>query len=164
MNRPQPNTKKYKILLGALISIIVLCLALPAILRIWWLYAITVLIVGICIYAIYIFTNNYKNQVVEKKLCDCITLKEIFDLNKISAELGVNSAKTRGLIDRCFKKGYLDDYFRVGEAIRKKTDGQNDVLSVNAKKSPRRCNHCGAVANYYENEKAVCIYCGNIID
>ena len=166
MKLTEPDVEKYKrtvIILGA---IILGCIILPPILH-WLIYIAALPVAVVCGYLIYRVVLEYREQSDAKKLYDCVVVKELTGVEKIAKELGWNNAKTRGVIDFCVKKGFLDGYIRVGEELRKTGESEKEkdvVATLTSKKSARKCNHCGGVAEYYEGEKAVCVYCGNVID
>ena len=160
-----PDAEKHKRILIILSSIIIGCLFVPIVFPL--LYIISIPGAGVCGYLIYSFSYKFKEQADAKKLYDCVTVKEICNIDKISKDLGWDNHKTRGVLDYCVKKGYLDDYIRVGEELRKKNDEEDAVgvaTTLSSKKSARKCPHCGGVAEYYEDQKVTCIYCGNVIE
>ena len=166
MKITEPDAEKYKRTLIILGAIILGCIFLPPILH-WLIYILALPVAGVCCYLIYRCVLEYREQADAKKVYDCITVKGICNVNGIAKELGWTNAKTRGVLDFCFKKEYLQDYIRVGDELRKTENSAEDVaaaVTATTKKSARKCPHCGGVAEYNEGEKATCIYCGNVIE
>lgn len=164
MKLPQQDAEKRKKVIIVLLIIIIADFLLPLIISLW-LYLIFIPIAVFCGYLIYRFYHDYCEFSDAKKLCDCVIEKEIKNIENIAKTLGWSNAKTRRITDFCFKKEYLDRFFRVGDELIKKIDGKDgEVTYENAVKSPRKCNHCGAVSEYPKKGVAICTYCGNIID
>ena len=159
-----PDAEKHKRILIILGLIIIGCLFVPIIFPL--LYIVSIPVAGGCGYLIYSFSYKFKEQSDAKKLYDCVTVKGICNIDKISKELGWNNHKTRGVLDFCVKKSYLDDYIRVGENLRKKNydvDELGVATALSSKKVAKKCPHCGGVAEYSDDENSVCVYCGNVI-
>lgn len=164
MKLPQQDTAKRKKLIIVLLITIIANFLLPLIISMW-LYLVSIPFAAFCGYLIYRFYLDYHEFTDAKKLCDCVIEKELKKVGDIAKILGWSSARTRRVVEFCFKKGYLDEYFRVGEEICKKDERQDgDILKASAKKSARKCSHCGGVAEYCEGKQVVCVYCGNIIE
>lgn len=164
MKLPQQDAEKRKKFIIVLLVIIIADYLLPLIMSLW-LYLIFIPIAAFCGYMIYRFYLDYREFADAKKLCDCVIEKEIKKIGDIAKILGWSSAKTRKTTDFCFKKGYLDGFFLMGDELKKAIDGKGGEMTCeNAVKSPRKCNHCGAVSEYPQKGVAICRYCGNIID
>ena len=149
------NAEKHKKKIIVLSVVTVICAVL----------VVTIPLAVLCGFFIYKENLDYRELSDAKKLYDCVTVGEIHTVKGISSELGWKIPKTRNVLDFCMKNHYLDDYVRVGEELRKNDEGQEfDISGISAKKTAKKCSHCGGVAEYYEGETAVCIYCGGIID
>jgi hypothetical protein len=164
MKIPQPNEEKYKKILITLGIIIAACIFLPMIIS-PLIYLISVLIIIGCGYLIYRYCLEYAEQSNAKKVYDAITVKGIYNVSGIAKDLGWDNAKTRRVLDFCFRMNYLDDYFRIGDEVRRKQDDKDDlVAATRTKTTAKKCSHCGGVAEYPEGEKSICVFCGGVIE
>ena len=166
MRTSQPDEQKYKKILITLGIVIAICLFLPIIIS-PFIYIGSVLIIIGCAYLIYRYCLEYREQSDAKKVYDSVIVNEIYSVGGIAKDLGWDNAKTRRVIDFCFKNGYFNDYLRVGEELHKKEEGKDEIAvaaNLSTVKRVKKCPHCGSVAEYNENEKSTCIYCGNVID
>lgn len=166
MKTPEPNEQKYKKILTALLIVIAVCVFVPMIIS-PLVYIFSVLIIIGCAYLVYKYCLEYREQADAKQVYDIVTVKEICNVSGIAENLGWDTAKTRRVIDFCFKNGYFENYLRVGEELRKKEEGKDEIaaaVNLSTVKAAKKCPHCGGVAEYNEKGKAVCLYCGNVIE
>ncbi len=97
---------------------------------------------------------SYGNKAALRRVVYAVDREHLLTVQAISSQLSKPEKAVRGMLDECFRKGYLVGYVRQG-----------DEILLNEAKAPEEalhaavCPHCGAKYTYKGSE-AVCPYCG----
>ena len=97
---------------------------------------------------------NYANKLVLKRIVYAVDKEQLLTVQSIAAQLSKSEKSVRGLLDECFRKGYLEGYLRHGDFI-----SVNEAKASEEKLHAGECKYCGANFSY-KGEIAVCPYCG----
>ncbi len=113
------------------------------------------------IYRLYFYYAESKQLI---KVLDAITVKNKKSIDEISSLTLIDKSKTRELVQKGFKKGYLSLYLRVGDAVILKSEYKEKPS--NYKELPRlcvKCQGCGSIIEGVQGDVVKCDHCGNPI-
>lgn len=150
---------KIRLLIGILISVAFVVgipmIPLGAVFKWWAMMAIGIAFVGFGFYAIPIFWTNFGKKVTQKRIVFAVEREHLLTVQEISAQLSMNERQIRGILDECFRKGYLNGYIRRGDSI-----FRNEAVAPEDKVHAVECIYCGAKFTY-KGLTGICPYCGS---
>ena len=99
---------------------------------------------------------NYGNKLGLRRIVYAVDKEHLLTVQSIASQLSKSEKSVRGLLDECFRRGYLEGYIRQGDAI-----ALNEATAPEEKRHAAECKYCGAKFSY-QGELAVCPYCGAV--
>lgn len=99
---------------------------------------------------------NYGNKLGLKRIVYAVEKEHLLTVQSIASQLSKSEKSVRGLLDECFRRGYLEGYIRQGDGI-----ALNEAKAPEEKRHAAECKYCGAKFSY-QGELAVCPYCGAV--
>jgi hypothetical protein len=99
---------------------------------------------------------NYGNKLRLKRIVYAVEKEHLLTVQSIASQLSKSEKSVRGLLDECFRRGYLEGYIRQGDGI-----ALNEAKAPEEKRHAAECKYCGAKFSY-QGELAVCPYCGAV--
>lgn len=125
--------------------------------KLWLLMAAGIVFTVAGFYGAPIAWSSYGTKVGYRRLVYAVEKEHLLTVQAIASQIAKPEKTVRGMLDECFRKGYLVGYVRNG-----------DEISLNVAKAPEDtllaavCPYCGAKYTYKIGEQPVCPYCGGV--
>lgn len=118
------------------------------------IWAIGIVAIATFFYGCPIAWVVYGSRVSERRLIFAIVHENLYTEEELSAQLGKSVKEVRGMIETCFRRGYLVGYKRVPGGI-----ALNENENLATAEYTAQCPSCGAKVTF-QGKKGRCPYCG----
>lgn len=162
------NRSVRRLLLAALLSTALFAVGIPALIigathtDSWGAGGTALMVAGIVatavdFYAAPILWVTYGNRRTLARVVLGVEKQGLTTVSRLASHLRIKEGDARGYLDACFEKGYLDDYVRDGDTV-KKFVPERDPDEV---EHDVECPSCAAKFTY-RGASGKCPYCGTV--